>query len=173
MTVVVGIETPTGVVIGTDGQLTGRDGLVAPTERKLWQAGGLVYGFSGDADMLQKLRDISFQHEYHLMEEVDSFLSEHFTDESLKESDWAMLVGAPHELWYVDSVGCIDRSLNGWNAIGAGAGVATGVLVAYQLVLDPPVPDVTWVESAIAICCEQSAWCGGPVMTMENVLELQ
>lgn len=172
MTGIVGIETPTGVILGGDS--AGCDGwsLTARVEPKVFENGPFVMGFTSSFRMGQLLRYSTIAHPALSDErDLDRFMATKFVDsvrdllkdggytkvENGAETGGLFLVGLAGTLYRVGVDFEVGRAVDGYMAVGCGADLALGAMHA----TDGAEPRAR-IETALAAAARHSAGVCGP-----------
>lgn len=188
MTIVAGIETPDGVVIGADSGCTSGQRLIARAEPKVFRIGNsLVIGSAGSARHKQILKEFfklevrddprqwlregnqrmqEKNPEQWMLRVFIPHLRKLFEDhawwqthrERAELDETFMLVGVSNQLFAVWTDLQIERTLHGYHAIGSGSEVARGSLYTTRDWDDPE----RRIHEAVNAAIEFTASCREP-----------
>ena len=170
MTVIVGLRTQEGAVIGCDSQATQGYRPTSLSHPKWVDVHGWRLAVSGHAAALDLIRGLEIKRAG--LRAVVSLLRDALGDSWQRRGDGdggpvaydchvLALELSSARLWYVDGTGCASEIEPGsYIALGSGDGAALGALYVCQATQTPPQLAVQRaVEAAIAQC----VWCGPPV----------
>lgn len=178
MTVVVAIETGTGVVIGADSAGVAGLDLIVRADEKVFHRGPMIMGFTASFRMGQLLRyqleipkhpKNMDDHEYMstvFIDSVRSCLSKGGYAKKTNEQEEAgtFLAGYKGRVYTIESDYQVGKSAAGYDAVGCGAQIALGAMHATDNSLDPEVRIRKALDAAEAF----SAGVRGPFMVLSN-----
>ena len=134
MTCIVGIEVNNQVLIAGDLQGTGRNNKINHTQPKVFNKGGVVFGFAGSYRFGQLLEYVvqdpvvpNDEEEIYrwlvtvLVPDIKQVLKDHGADGNAH-----CLIGVKNQLWELQQDYSVLRSINGYASIGSGVEYANG-----------------------------------------------
>jgi hypothetical protein len=166
MTVLVALETPRGVVLGTD-SFIGNDAVRDVTAGPKWRrVGPLVIAFSGSMRLAQSLSLLKPPKQPRRGEDVCDWIVRTVVRPLVEANEWpkgttsdlGLLVAYAGRCYEVGSDLGVSRSARGYAATGAGYPYALGALHASGA-SEP----VRRVSAALAAACDLSPMCCGPL----------
>lgn len=193
MTIIAGIETPQGVILGSDSGCTLEGRLISRTDRKVFTRGtSLVIGTAGSARQQQIISE--YMH-FPTEKKPENWVYKRKTTRGMTPERWMLLcfipklkeifeahgwtqtdrdrldytqtyllVGVSNHLFAVWSDLQIERTLSGYHAIGSGSELARGSLRSTRDWLDPQRRIKESLEAAI----EFNTACKGPLCIEES-----
>jgi ATP-dependent protease HslVU (ClpYQ) peptidase subunit len=139
MTVVVGIETEQGVLMGADSCVSNGNRNTLYNMVKVWRHGPCILGMAGEVRTIQAIQTrLIITHpplptvtlQAWVITELLPAVREIAEEVADEDDEWQLLVGIGHELWSINHRWNVLRSWNCFDAIGSGQSYALGSLDA-------------------------------------------
>lgn len=177
MTVIIGIESPTGTALVSDGQFSLGGGLKFLGRKKIIRIGDILYGFSGDGSFSSKVQfgcelpsvyDGSINQEKWVYQKVVPILKD--AQSSCDSAEWDIIVATKSEIVVIDSHFDVYRSRTGFVSVGSGSPYALGVLTYVKTKKN--YVDLSDAIEAVIVASKNDIDCDSNVEVLENNIQI-